>query len=86
MYSSSDGWMDGWAGWTGGCVCFSMPATIFLADLHIIISNVGGERRPVGRGCGRRGHVVRRPGPGRSCRDRPTNFLVLPTFAMFSAH
>jgi hypothetical protein len=51
-------------------------APTFLADLHV--SNVGGERpeHPVGA------VVWSRP----SCHDRPTNFLVLPTFAEFSAH
>ena len=59
--------MDGW-----GCVCFCIPCSLppfFLADLHAAISNVGGERHPVGW-----------------AGVWPTNFLVLPTFAMFSAH
>lgn len=53
--------------------CF---APTFLADLHV--SNVGGERHiQWGRDV-----VWSRP----SCHDRPTNFLVLPTLAKFSAH
>jgi hypothetical protein len=75
--------MDGWV----VCVSPCSIAPTFLADLRMLSSATlaASGIRWAGPGCGRRGHVDRRPWSW-SCHDRPTNFLVLPTFAMFSAH
>jgi hypothetical protein len=81
-------------GWRGfvlfpPCIC-SLPPSLLICMLSSATLAASGVRWAAVRPAGVCGHVVSPPSWSWSwscpCHDQPTNFLVLPTFAMFSAH